>query len=257
VKLALIDFGMTARLPGALRDGVVRLLLAIADDRGDDAAGVLVDLGETLEGFDRQAYEREIATIVARNHDLSVGDIRAGLVLYEVINVSFQHGLRLPAQLALLAKALFNLDAVSRTLDPSYSPIEAIRSYSTRVIDERTKREFSPQRLMQVASEAGDFIAVLPHRLDVITRRFAQNELGFRLDVPQIQVLLNGLQKVANRIFTGLVLTGLLIASAMLLPYYRRLGMLGFVVAAVIGMYMVGSIIISDRRERARRVEKT
>ncbi|HEX6060077.1 MAG TPA: AarF/UbiB family protein [Gemmatimonadaceae bacterium] len=257
VKLALIDFGMTARLPGNLKDGVVRLLLAIADDRGDDAAGVLVELGETLEGFDRVAYEREIATIVARNHDLTVGDIRAGLVLYEVINLSFDHGLRLPAQLALLAKALFNLDAVSRALDPSYSPIDAIRSYSTRVADERAKRELSPQRLMQMASEAGNFLAVLPHRLDVITKRIAQNELGLKIDAPQVTTLLAGLQKVANRIFSGLVLTGLLIASAMLLPHSERLGTAGFVIAAAIGMYMVASILLSDRRERRTRIDKS
>ncbi len=257
VKLALIDFGMTARLPGALRNGVVRLLLAIADDRGDEAAGVLVELGETLEGFDRPSYEREIATIVARNHDLTIGDIRAGLVLYEVINVSFDHGLRLPAQLALLAKALFNLDAVSRALDSSYSPIEAIRSYSTRVVDERTKRELSPQRLMQMATEAGDFLAVLPHRLDLITKRIAQNELGLRVDAPQITTLLAGLQKVANRIFSGLVLTGLLIASAMLLPHKEQLGTIGFVIAAVLGMYMVASILMHDRRERRERIEKS
>ena len=236
--------------------GIVRLLLAIADDRGDDAAGVLVELGETLEGFDRPAYEREIATIVARNHDLTVGDIRAGLVLYEVINLSFHHGLRLPAQLALLAKALFNLDAVSRALDPSYSPIEAIRSYSTRVIDERTKRELSPHRLMQMASEAGDFLTVLPHRLDLITKRMAQDEFGIRVDAPQITVLLAGLQKVANRIFSGLVLTGLLIASAMLLPYNERMGTIGFVIAAVLGMWMVAAILVSDRRERRERMGK-
>ena len=256
VKLALIDFGMTARLPGALRNGVVRLLLAIADDRGDEAAGVLVELGETLEGFDRPAYEREIATVVARNHDLTIGDIRAGLVLYEVINLSFDHGLRLPAQLALLAKALFNLDAVSRALDPGYSPIEAIRSYSARVVDERTKRELSPQRLLQMATETGDFLAVLPHRLDLITKRIAQNELGFRVDAPQITTLLAGLQKVANRIFSGLVLTGLLIASAMLLPYKEQLGTIGFVIAAALGMYMVASILLHDRRERRERIEK-
>ena len=250
VKLALIDFGMTARLPGTLRDGVVRLLLAIADDRGEDAAEVLIELGEALPTFDRTPYEREIATLVARNHDLTVGDIHAGIVLYEVINLSFQHGLRLPAQLALLAKALFNLDAVSRALHPGYSPIEAIRSYSSRVMDERTRRELSPQRLMQLASEAGTFLAVLPHRLDLITRRISQNELGLKIDAPQVNVLLAGLQKVANRIFTGLVLTGLLIASAMLLPYHERLGTIGFVIAAVIGMYMVASILFSDRRER-------
>ena len=257
VKLALIDFGMTARLTGNLRDGVVRLLLAIADDRGDAAAGVLVELGETLEGFDRPSYEREIATIVARNHDLTIGDIRAGLVLYEVINVSFDHGLRLPAQLALLAKALFNLDAVSRALDPSYSPIEAIRSYSARVIDERTKRELSPQRLMQMASEAGDFLAVLPHRLDLITKLAAQNELAFRVDAPQVKTLLAGLQKVANRIFSGLVLTGLLIASAMLFPYNERLGTTGFVLSGALGLYMVASILFSDRRERRAQTGKS
>jgi hypothetical protein len=38
----------------------------------------------------------------------------------------------------------------------------------------------------------------------------------------------------------------------MLLPYWRTLGTAGFVVAALVALYMVGSILVSDRGERTR-----
>ena len=44
------------------------------------------------------------------------------------------------------------------------------------------------------------------------------------------------------------VLAGLLIASAQLLPYWRALGTTGFVIAAVVGVYLVLSIMMSDRK---------
>src|SRR5205085_2044531 len=118
VRIALIDFGMTARLSTALREQVVRLLMDIADNRGDDAGNVLVEIGEELPGFDRPAYVRGIAALMARNYDLTIGEMHTGKVLYELINISYQKSLRLPAELTLLAKALFNLDAVTRAVDP-------------------------------------------------------------------------------------------------------------------------------------------
>ena len=41
------------------------------------------------------------------------------------------------------------------------------------------------------------------------------------------------------------VLAGLLVASAMLLPYWRTLGTVGFVFAAAIALYMVLTILVS------------
>ena len=249
VKLAIIDFGMTARLSDEIKDSVVRLLMDLADNRGDSAAETLIGMGEALETFNRSAYTREIAALVGRNYDLSIGEVQAGIVLYEVISISYQKGLRLPAELTLLAKALFNLDAVTRALDPSYSPITAIREYTNTIASERAKRDLSPRRLFQLASEASDLAGVLPRRIEVISQRMAANELGFRIDIPQVLALLNGMQKIANRIFTGLVLTGLLIASAMLMPYRRGLGTTGFIISGALGVYMIGSILINDRRK--------
>ena len=251
VKLAMIDFGMTARLSTKMREQIVHLLMALSDNRGDDAAETLIEVGDPLPDFDRTAYSREISGLIARNYDLSIGEVETGKVLYEVINISYQHGLRLPAELTLLAKALFNLDGVTRALDPLFSPIDAIRDYANQLAAERARKDFSPRRMFQIATESTDFIAALPHRLEVITQRLAAGEFETKVEVPQLVVLMRGLQKVANRIFTGLVLAGIVIASGLLMPYRRSLATTGFIIAGVLGLAMVINIILADRRSRS------
>jgi predicted unusual protein kinase regulating ubiquinone biosynthesis (AarF/ABC1/UbiB family) len=248
VRLSLIDFGMTARLSSALRDQIIRLLMDLSDNRGDDAAETLVEIGDQLPEFDRDKYARDIAALMARNYDLAIGEVQAGAVLYELINISYQQGLRLPAELTLLAKTLFNLDAVTRALDPSYSPIGTIREYGNQIAAEKARRELNPRKLLQLVMQGTDLLEALPHRLDLVTQRLAAGEFETRIDVPQLTVLLNGLQKVANRIFSGLVLAAIVIASAMLINSRPTLGTWGFVIAGAVSAWMVLAIWWQDRR---------
>ncbi len=250
VKLSLIDFGMTARLSTKMREQIVHLLMALADNRGDDAAETLIEMGDALADFDRGTYTSDIASLIARNNDLSIGEVQAGKVLYEVINISYQQGLRLPAELTLLAKALFNLDHVTRSLDPLFSPIDAIRDYSNQLATERARRDFSPRRLFQLATQSTDFVTNLPHRLELITQRLASGDFETRIDVPQLVALSKDLQKVANRIFSGLVLAAIVIASAMLHPHRPTLGIGGFIVAGALGLFIVVNILLSDRHRK-------
>jgi len=251
-KLSLIDFGMTARLSTKMREQIVHLLMAVADNRGDDAAETLVEVGDPLPDFDRAAYTREIAQLIARNYDLSIGEVQAGKVLYEIINISYQQGLRMPAELTLLAKALFNLDHVTRALDPLFSPMAAIRDYANQLAAERARKDFSPRRLFQIATQSTDLLATMPHRVEIILQRLAAGEFETRVDVPQLGILTGALQKVANRIFSGLVLAAVVIASAMLYEHQRWLGMTGFVIAGALGLFMVVNILITDRNSERR-----
>ena len=252
-KLALIDFGMTAHLTGTMRDHVVRLLLAMAENNGDAAAEALIEMGEAPEDFNRNTYIRDVSALVAKHANQTVEDTPAGLVLYEMITIAFREGLKLPAELTLLAKALFNLDAVTRSLDPNFNPTESIREYTSEIANTRARREMSPSRLFQMAAETSDLVRALPHRLDILTKKMVADDFAVRVDTPQLGSLLLGLEKVANRIFTGLVLGGLLVASGLLMAYQRPLGIAGFLIAAIIGLWMVGTILISDRRSRKRK----
>jgi len=252
-KVGLIDFGMTAHLTGTARDHVVRLLLAMAENNGDAAAQTLIEMGEVRDDFDRPGYIRDVSALIAQHADQTVEDTPAGVMLYEMITIAFRKGLKLPAELTLLAKALFNLDAVTRSLDPNFNPTECIREYTSEIANKRAKRDMSPSRLFQLAAETSDLVRALPHRLDVFTQKLVADDFAVRVDTPQLGSLLLGLEKVANRIFTGLVLGGLLVASGLLMAYQRSLGILGFLIAAAIGLWMVARILISDRGSRKRK----
>jgi ubiquinone biosynthesis protein len=238
---------MTARLSATLKEHVIRLLLDLADNRGDDAAETLIEIGEELPGFEREKYVREIASLMARSRNLTIGEMDSGKLLYELINVSYQRGLRLPAELTLLAKTLFNLDTVTRAIDSTFSPLPTIRAFGSRLTADRAKQLLDPHRLQQLLSQSNDLFMALPHRLDLISARIASNEFETKVSVPQLTSMIEPLQKVANRIFSGLVLAGVLAASGMVLPYNRAFGLGGFLFAGVLGLWMVLSILWTDR----------
>ena len=252
-KLALIDFGMTAHLTTRMRDHVVRLLIAMAENNGDAAAETLIEMGQAPEDFNRDAYVRDVADLIAKHTNQTVEETPAGVILYEMITIAFREGLKLPAELTLLAKALFNLDGVTRALDPSFNPSRSIREYTNEIANKRAQRDLSPRRLFQMAAETSDFVRALPHRLDVLTQKMVANDFAVRVEAPQLGSLLLGLEKVANRIFTGLVLGGLLVASGLLMQYQPRLAMVGFIIAAALGLWMVFAILVQDRRSRRRK----
>ena len=230
-----IDFGMTARLSSAMRETATRLLMALGDQRGDDVAATLIEMGEPRPDFDRVGYTREIATLVARNLELTAAEVQAGRVLFEMIDLSFRSGLRLPAEMTLLAKALFNLDGVTRALEPAYTPIDddsRVRQ-PDRDVARAARHVAAPDLPARDGEQRPARRAAAPARPDHAAAR-EQRSRRRKVDVPQLPSLIVALQKVANRIFSGLVLAGLLVASAMLLPYWRTLGTVGFVIAAVL-----------------------
>jgi predicted unusual protein kinase regulating ubiquinone biosynthesis (AarF/ABC1/UbiB family) len=247
-KLAMVDFGMTSHLTRTMRDQIVRLLLTMADGRGDETAEVLIQIGDTTEDFDRESYVRQISAIVAQHADQVVADVPAGLILYEMISIGYSTGLRLPAELTLLAKALFNLDAVTRALDANFNPSETIREYASTIATRRAREDLSPRRIFEVASATSDLIQALPRRIDSITERMARNDFSFRVDAPQLPAMLEGMQKIANRVLIGLIIAGLLISSGLLLRYYQILGLVGLILAGGIGLYVLINVLVTDRR---------
>ena len=252
-KLAMVDFGMTSHLTKKMRDNVVRLLLSMADNQGDEAAQVLIDIDDTTENFDRAGYVRQISALIAQHADQTVADTPAGLVLYEMISIGYRSGLRLPSELTLLAKALFNLDAVTRSLDPAFNPSETVREYAGEIANQRARQEFSPHRMFEIASSSAELIGALPRRIDTITERMSRNDFAFRIDTPQLPALLEGMQKIANRILVGLIICGLLVSSGLLLRFYPTLGLIGLTLAAGIGLYVLITALATDRKRDSKR----
>src|SRR4051812_30757260 len=124
--LAILDLGMVTSVPPRLQDKLVRLLVAIRDDNGEQAARVLAEIGQPLDNYDAVAFRDDVTNLVSEA--VSEGpDMQAGRVLVDLARVSGSRGLRPPPEMSLVGKALLNLDRTTAHLDPGFAPAEAIR----------------------------------------------------------------------------------------------------------------------------------
>ncbi len=255
-RLALLDLGMVARIPARLQDLLVKLLVAVSDGRGEEAAHLTISMGKALVDFDESAFVRGASELVARNHDLGVGEIDAGTLVMNLSKLSGETGLRLPPELSLLGKALLNLDQVARSLDPDFSPSEAIQTHAAEIMQKRMKP--SRERLFSAALEAREFIEELPGRVNKLLDATAKGELTVKVDAFDEKELLRGMQQMANRVTMGLVLAALIIGAAMLTRVETDVRLLGYPAVAIIcflaaslgGAALLWSIAMGDRRTR-------
>jgi len=257
-QIALLDLGMVARLLPGLRDNVLRLLLAIAEGRGEEAAEITIKMGEPKPRFDKADFSKRIAELVAENADANLTRLNSGRVVLEITKISADCWFRLPSEFTMVAKALLNLDRVVFTLDPNFEPTAIIRQRAMEILERNLMQSVSPINLIGGVVELKEFAEKLPGRINKILDTLGNNEFKIDVDAIDEKILLEGLQKVANRVALGLVLAALIVGASMLMRVetsFRILGypgfaMIFFLLAAIAGIGLVISIIMTDVKAR-------
>jgi predicted unusual protein kinase regulating ubiquinone biosynthesis (AarF/ABC1/UbiB family) len=260
-RLALIDVGMVARVAPEMQDSLVRLLLALSRGVGADAADVMIDVGERLETFDRAEFRRRVGDLISRNLDTAVGDAQAGALLGQLVQTAGDCGLRAPSELTMLGKALLNLDEVARSLDPDFEPNRVIERYGADVMRRKMLQSASPANVMAAAMEAKEFAEKLPGRVNKVMDALADGRLTLNIQGIDERELMRGVQKLANRLTTGLVVAALVIGAALIMRVdakpklfgYPALAIVLFLIAAGAGACLLVSIILSDLPQKRRR----
>jgi predicted unusual protein kinase regulating ubiquinone biosynthesis (AarF/ABC1/UbiB family) len=259
-RLALIDLGMVGHLSGLLQERLFRLLLAISEGRGDEAASVILTIGVRDDELEEMEMRRVIVDMVGRYQHASVRELNVGRVMLEIARAGRQHGLRMPTELALLGKTLLNLDEIGRLLDPSFDVNASMRRNASSLMQRRMLQSVSPANVFSTALDVRDFAQGLPGRMNRIIDALSANDLRLKIDIIDHGTIIDGFQKVANRIALGLVLAALIVGAAMLMQVetdftilgYPGLAMLLFLAAAGGGGWMAWTILAGDVRRRVR-----
>ena len=257
-RIALLDLGMVGHVTGTFQDSFLRLLLAISEGRGEMAAEAAIKMGEPKEGFERPAFERRISDLVTDNSDAVLSRNNAARVTLDITRIAADSWFRLPPQFTMIAKALLNLDRVVYTIDPNFDPNIIIRERANEILQRNILKSIAPNNLLSGVVELKEFAEKLPTRVNKILDAAGNNELRFKVDAIDEKVVLEGLQKVANRITLGLVVAALIVGAAMLMRVetsfrifgYPGLAMIFFLLAAAAGLVLVFSILFYDEKRR-------
>jgi predicted unusual protein kinase regulating ubiquinone biosynthesis (AarF/ABC1/UbiB family) len=259
-RLALIDLGMTAHITPEMQDRLVTLLLALGDGRGRDAADVAIAVGRPLEGFDPDRFRQQAAELVGRTAD-EVGELQAGALVAELTQIAGRSGLRLPSELTMLGKALLNLDEILRRLDPTFSPDEAIRDETAELMRKKLLQAAAPGNVLSAAMQAKELAERIPARVSQVMDALAEGQFTINVKGIDEKNLMRGVQKLANRLAAAVVVAALVIGAALIMRIETDAELLGypavaivlFLLAALGGLLLLGSILLSDLPQRRRR----
>ncbi|MDO5495645.1 MAG: AarF/UbiB family protein [bacterium] len=260
-RLGLVDLGMVASVPRNVRSQLVKLLVAIGDGDGDESATLLAAMGHPLDTYDAASFRDEVSHLVSSTVALG-SQLQAGSVLTELARLSGQHGLRPPAEMSMVGKALLNLDQVVQQLDPDFEPAEAFRSNMRTILTSGLK--VSGGAAFTGAIEAKEFMEKLPRRANRVLDALADGELAFRVNAIDEERVLQAAHHMANRLSTALILAAITVAAALLVHVdagprlfgYPAIAIIFFLGAAVGGLVMVATIFVQDRRVRRERRAK-
>ena len=257
-RIGLLDLGMVGHLTPQLQENLLQLLLAVSDGRGEDTASLAIKIGEPREGFSEHPFRQSVAALVSEHQSSQMDQIQVGRVVLEVTQFAGDNGLRVPAELTLLSKTLLNLDLVGQTLDPKFNPNASIRRNAEKILRQRVWKTFSPTNLFGGLLEMKDLLARLPSRLNRILDAIAHNELKVKVETIDEDVIIEGLQKIANRITLGLVLAALIVGAALLMRVetpFRLFGYPGFAILCFLGvggggLFLIFRILMHDHASK-------
>jgi predicted unusual protein kinase regulating ubiquinone biosynthesis (AarF/ABC1/UbiB family) len=253
-RLALLDLGMVARIDPQMQERLLKLLLAITDARGNEAAQIVMQIGNRLEGADEARFQREVADMVAVYQDATAERLNVGRIVMGLCRTAAENAIRPAPELTLLGRALLHLDDVARALDKDFVPTEVVRRHSDSILQRHMFKRFSPSTMFSSTLELYELVQQLPGRLNKLLDNLTGNKMELRVNAFDESRLMDNLQKIANRIATGLVLAALIVGAALLMQVkteftlfgYPGLAIILFLLAVFCGFALVLSILFND-----------
>jgi ubiquinone biosynthesis protein len=252
--LAPIDFGQVAYLSGDDRMLLKEMVLAVIDNNAAQMVRALQRADMTTTKTQTDELARELELMLGTYHDLPLRDIPISKVIMQTFELMRKHSVQPPAQFALMLKSLMTIESFARRLDPEFNILNNLKPYARRFAFPDMDPRTALHRLRDAVKDARELVSRLPEDINIILNKFRKGDFQLKVHHEHLENLTRTLDKSSNRISFALIIAGLLIGSSMLvsqqgivlgLVTLQTLGIVGYIAAAIIGLWLLASIIRS------------
>ncbi|NIA06634.1 MAG: hypothetical protein GWP14_03195 [Actinobacteria bacterium] len=250
--LAPLDFGQVARLTSWDRRLMTDVVLGVVDH---DVQRIVqaVQRGELItEQTDMSQLARDGEDMLDTYYDLPLKEIPLGQAISRFFDLMRQNGLRPPAEFALMLKSMMTIESLATSLDSDFEIIQHLKPHARKL----RLQELDPRRLgrsfRKTIRDTEELISRLPEDLVSIIGKFRRGQFQMKVQHEHLDKLANMLDKSSDRISFSLIIAALLVASSLLISQegmvlglvsLQSLGIIGYVMAAVMGIWLMISII--------------
>jgi ubiquinone biosynthesis protein len=249
-QLAFLDLGMAGHLERADVNAIADLFLAIFHQDAAECAEAVLALASDGEVDNRDRLEHDLAEFIAFEAQtiISSGEVSKGIE--RAVQIVHRHQLRLAPRFSLLLKGLATIEVVGRQLDPGLDFIPILEPFVRKLITDR----YQPAHLMRDAQANAGMLLKLtrqaPYDAGHLLGQLRKGKFTVRVRNEESREVIAALDRAGNRLSLGIVLAGLVLGSSIVLTSDSRLqplGALGFVLAALLGVWLAAGIIWSRK----------
>ncbi|NOR50318.1 MAG: phosphotransferase [Desulfuromonadales bacterium] len=253
--ICMLDFGMVGHLGQDLKDQLVDLLQALLNKDVDSIISQLLYSGELTDNSDLKNLRRDLHDFIDDYYDIVLQDIKVGKLLSEFIDILTHYRIHFPADFMLLAKALVIMEGVGLQLDPDFNMVTYMRPYVNRLVLER----YNPKN---VATQAGRIVQAysslaksLPNDIKELLNRINRNQFKIDLEHRGLDKLATDLDRSSNRVSFAVIIGSLIVGSSLVMQIdkgpmlfsFPVLGLLGYSIAGLLGLWLAVGILRSGR----------
>lgn len=243
VAVGFIDCGMTGQIDEKTQHALSMLVVGVVKGDVEQVIRVVADLADadpnTLE--DRR-FRSDVHEFISHFEGATLSQINMPALLGEFFQKLRSHSIKCPADLVLLIKALTTIETVGRELDPSFDMVK----HATPFVEKVVKRQFGARalkrRMRESLVEYADLLEKLPGEVHTLITQVRRNRLAINLEHRGLARLTQTIEHASRNIAFALIITGMVVGSAILVHASRGgsilglngLGVMGFVAAGVL-----------------------
>jgi ubiquinone biosynthesis protein len=248
---------MVGRLSPRRREELLRLLLGLVQRQPQAVADVLLDWTGDARHVELAQLEAEITAFVDQYHGTPLAQLQLGEMLAQVTSVLREHGLALPADLALLIKAFVSLEAMGRALDPGFHMAAEALPLLRSTLQSRYRPRALAGRVTHALQQALATVERMPQDLHQLMRRVRRGQLHVGIELAHLKRVGDQIDRASTRLAMALVIAALIIGSSIVMTVgggptlfgLPAFGLVGWAGAVAGGLWLVRSIR-RDHRQR-------
>ncbi len=249
--VGLIDYGMVGRLEEDKREQLINLLLAVSQGNVRGCVDQLLLIGKPFRPIDRPLLTSDVRDFIESYYGVPLDQIDIGRLLADFVNILANHGIRYPADLMLLIRAIITLEGVGSDLDPNFN----LAAHLAPVISQFVRERFNPQRVAgRFVADARLLLGVLhdlPIHVGKTLEKLSQDDLRIHLEHEHLDRLISEVDRSSNRLVIGLVMSSLIVASAVVIRTGGSaawwIAVPTFVLSSLLGIWLIYGVFRSGR----------
>ena len=223
--LVVYDFGLVGTVDERVREHLLLLALASAERDAARIVDEVIQLGAVPAGWDRRAMERDVSHLVTQYVGVPLQELPLPMIVGDIMAMMRRHRLRLPSELALLAKTATQAEALGRRLDPELNVIELVEPTIRAAMRRFYSPSFWKERLRLRPLEVALLGASLPGHIQRILSRIDRNDLTFHVHYDELPETIRSLNSMVNRLALAVLsAAGLIGVAIMYLAVQPRFG---------------------------------